>query len=282
MTKIVVGVDGSDGSAHALRWAVAEGQSRGWDVVAVMAWGYLDQKSAHGKAEFDPSYSEANAMEALDAAVSGAVGADAAAGVQRKTVVDLAHAAILNEAAEGDLVVVGARGLGGFKGLLLGSVSQKVLHDAKGPVAVIRPGSSEDGPIVVGVDGSDTSARALAWALDEGRARGKEVVAVHGWTAPFVGGYPLGGAAFDHTLFEDAARDVLDAQLAEANKEGVTVTAKLVYGTGGGVLLDAAEGASLVVVGNRGFTGIKGWLLGSVSNQVVQHAPGNVVVVPHP
>src|SRR5690606_1608517 len=154
MTKIVVGVDGSDGSAHALRWAVAEGQSRGWDVVAVMAWGYLDQKSAHGKAEFDPSYSEANAMEALDAAVSGAVGAD------------------VNGAAEGGVVVVGAGGLGGVKGLLVGSVSQKVLHDAKGPVAVIRPGSSEDGPIVVGVDGSDTSARALAWALDEGRARG--------------------------------------------------------------------------------------------------------------
>jgi nucleotide-binding universal stress UspA family protein len=74
------------------------------------------------------------------------------------------------------LLVVGARGLGGFRRLLLGSVSEQCLHHASYPVAVVRtspaPAGADASPrVVVGVDGSAASQRALVWAVDEARAR---------------------------------------------------------------------------------------------------------------
>lgn len=283
MARIVVGVDGSEGAAVALRWAVAEGRARQAPVVAVMAWGYLDQRHAVQDAAFDPTYGEPEARAALDAALTAALGDDAA-DVERVVICDLAPKALLETAEGDDLLVVGARGLGGFKGLLLGSVSQKVLSGAKVPVAVVRPepGGDPAGPIVVGVDASQTARVALDWALDEARARGREVRVVHGWTAPFVGGYPFGAATFDQGLIEEGAKELLAQVVAGADTSDVTVHQVTAYGTGASVLLEEAPTASLVVVGSRGLGGFTRWLLGSVSHQVVQHAPGTVVVVPAP
>jgi len=279
MTKIVVGVDGSAGSAEALRWAVAAGERRQEPVVAVMAWGYLDQRHTTGQAEFDPDYGEPQAQAALDEALASALG-DRAGDVEGKLVCGLAADSLLAETGPEDLLVVGARGLGGFKGLLLGSVSQRCLNNTKGPVAVVRAGAAEDGPVVVGVDGSPTAQSALEWAAREARARGVGLTVVHGWSAPFVGAYPFGASTFDPQLFEESAREVLDGALAALDPADLEVEGVLRYGTGGGAVLEMAEGASLVVVGSRGLTGLKGWLLGSVSHQVVHHAPGSVVVVP--
>jgi len=283
MARIVVGVDGSEGAAVALRWAVEEGQARGEPVAALMAWGYLDQHHTVAGADFDPTYGEPEARLALDTAVTEALGDDAAAGVERIVVCDLAPDALLDASGPEDLLVVGARGHGGFAGLLLGSVSRKVLGHAKGPVAVVRPEPADQaaGPIVVGVDASAVGRVALAWALDEARARGRELRAVHAWSAPFVGGYPFGGATFDQGIVEEGAREVLTDVLGAADTSGVTVHPVLAYGTGSSALLEEAPGASLVVVGSRGLGGLTRWLLGSVSHQVAHHAPGTVVVVPH-
>jgi nucleotide-binding universal stress UspA family protein len=281
MARIVVGVDGSEGSAEALRWAVEEGRIRTEPVVAVMAWGYLDQHHAVRGAEFDPDYGEPQAQEALAAAVAEALG-DGAAEVEQVAVCDLAPAALVATAEPEDLLVVGARGLGGFKGLLLGSVSQRVLAEATCPVAVIRPHTEQqDGPVVVGVDASATARRALEWAAGEARARGTTLRIVHAWSAPFVGGYPFGGATFDQRLVEDGARELLDSIVAELDTTGVRVEKVLTYGTGGSALLEEAPGAAIVVVGSRGLSPFTRWLLGSVSHQIVHHAPGTVVVVPH-
>lgn len=280
MARIIVGVDGSDGSAEALRWAVEEGRLRGEPVVAVMAWGYLDQHHAVQGAEFDPDYGEPQAREALAAAVADALGEGVA--VEQLVVCDLAPSALVSTATPEDLLVVGARGLGGFKGLLLGSVSQRVLAEATCPVAVIRADAQKGaGPVVVGVDASATARRALQWAAGEARVRGATLRVVHAWSAPFVGGYPFGGATFDQRLVEDGARELLDGIVAELDAEGLTVEKVLTYGTGGSALLEEAPGASIVVVGSRGLSGFTRWLLGSVSHQIVHHAPGTVVVVPH-
>lgn len=280
MATIVVGVDGSEGAAEALRWAVAESRVRQQPVVAVMAWGLLEQHQTVTGADFDPTYGEDEAAAALDTAITAALGDDGASITDRRVVLDLAPSALVAIAGPEDLLVVGARGLGGFQGLLVGSVSRKTLTQARGPVAVVRPSAQDAGAVVVGVDGSGIARHALDWALDEGRHRNVQVKVVHGWSAPFVGAYPFGGATFEPSLFEDSAREVLSGILADADTSGVQVSEELIYGTGASALLEAASDAALVVVGTRGLGGIKSWLLGSVSHQVVHYAPCTVVVVP--
>jgi nucleotide-binding universal stress UspA family protein len=280
MTRIVVGVDGSAGSANALQWAVREAELRGATVVAVLAWGYLDQKHGGDEVAFDPAYGQGEAEAALAAALEATLSPAQVSAVEHIVVTDLAHRAVLDAATGADLVVVGARGLGGFAGLLLGSVSQKVLTEATCPVAVVRDGGVPDGPVAVGVDGSQPSASALSWALDEARAREVDLRAVHAWTPPFVGGYPFGAAAFDPAIIEAGARQLLEASVAERDTTGVAVHPILACTSGASALIDEGAGASLVVVGSRGRSGIARLLLGSVSHQVVQHAPGPVVVVP--
>jgi nucleotide-binding universal stress UspA family protein len=140
--RIVVGIDGSDGAAHALRWAIEE--SARWDgceVDAVMAWGFLDQHHVEGD-EFEPHYGSEQATAALRAYVERAVGADRAGAVSLRPVNDFPARGLIEAAGEADLLVVGARGLGGFRSLLLGSVSQQCLQHASCPVVVIRDGEA--------------------------------------------------------------------------------------------------------------------------------------------
>ena len=120
METIVVGVDGSAGGTQALKWAAREAQVRGWRLTAVMAWGLLDQHQATPAATFDPEYGAAEAQAALDALIVQAVGEGASSQVERRAVCDLASRALIEAAMGASLLVVGARGLGGFRGLLLG------------------------------------------------------------------------------------------------------------------------------------------------------------------
>jgi nucleotide-binding universal stress UspA family protein len=287
MGPVVVGVDESDGAARALRFAAREAELHQAPLVAVLAWGFLDQHRAVAGAEFDPHYGEADARAALDGIVAGVLGADAAERVERRTMCDLAARALL-EASEGaSLLVVGARGLGGFKGLVLGSVSQHVLHHARCPVAIVHgddEGARGAGPerVVVGVDGSEASDRALAWALDEGRLRRARVDVVYAWQLPYIDSGPFAGGPLDPSLLEEGARQALDAIVdrALAGAEAVTVERVVVAGPPAAAILDVAAGAAIVVVGRRGRGGFKGLLLGSVSNQVTHHAPCPVVVLP--
>jgi nucleotide-binding universal stress UspA family protein len=135
---VVAGVDGSEGALRALRWAAEEARLRGARLRAVWVWSYLDQT---GEA-FDPSYGEDDARRLLDEAVAAA-GVDAGGlDVERRTVCDLPARGLLGAAGDADLLVVGARGMGGFRGLLLGSVSQQVAHHAPCPVVIV-PAASE-------------------------------------------------------------------------------------------------------------------------------------------
>jgi nucleotide-binding universal stress UspA family protein len=282
MGRIVVGVDGSEGAAHALRWAEAEAAHRQWTVHAVLAWGYLSQHSVTTQG-FDPDYSAEDAETALAAYVRDALGLDGAAAVERHVVSDLAARAILGVAAGADLLVVGARGLGGFRGLLLGSVSRQCLHEATIPVAVIRADTLEalEPLVIVGVDGSKAAHRALAWAADEARARSAQLEVVHAWQPPYLGGYPFVQATLDFGAFEDTARQVMADAVAGADLTGLEgrVRETIVCEGPSSALLEASARAQLVVVGARGVSRIERFLIGSVSDQVAQHATAPVVVV---
>ena len=139
MARVVVGVDGSETSIEALRQAIAAARERGATVDAVVAWHFPGITMLPGPEDVPtPTKLEEQARAHLDSAVA-AVGS-AAEGVEIRSHVVQGHPAdVLMRAADGaDLLVVGARGTGGFRGLLIGSVSNQVVHHATCPVLVAR------------------------------------------------------------------------------------------------------------------------------------------------
>jgi nucleotide-binding universal stress UspA family protein len=139
--RILVAVDGSPGSRAALRRAATEATAHGASMEIVMAWSYLDQVIAP---KADPQYGEGRAAEDLAAIVAEELGEQRGVDLDVHVVNDLPARAILARAEGAWLVVVGSRGLGGFKGLLLGSVSQQIVHHAPCPVLVV-PGPERNG-----------------------------------------------------------------------------------------------------------------------------------------
>lgn len=133
-TDILVGVDGSGNSQSALRWAVEEARTRGVRVRAILCWSFLGlADSGQGVGT-----TEGHALEALEKAVADVVG-DESDMVDLVTVNDLPVPGILAQAATSNLVVVGSRGRGGVKGLVLGSVSRTVVERSPIPVVVVPP-----------------------------------------------------------------------------------------------------------------------------------------------
>lgn len=140
--------------------------------------------------------------------------------------------------------------------------------------------------MVVGVDDSAGAATALRWALEEARLGVANLRVIHAWDWPYRG--HLGEVA-DRTLgakgFDAAARVVLSTLVDEAlhgTDSGVRIEQQVAEGSPAHVLIDAATGADLLVVGSRGRGGFEGLLLGSVSSQCAHHAPCPVVIVPPP
>lgn len=282
---IVVGIDESDGAADALRWASSEADFHQAGLTAVMAWGFLDQHHTIVGERFDPAYGEQAATDALREFVVRALGAERAPTVAVRAVCDLPARALLDTGPGADLLVVGARGLGGFRGLLLGSVSQHCLHHTKTPIAIVRPVDAEheaSGRLVVAVDGSPTSQRALRWAMVEARARDVTLDVVHAWQVPYAGYLPLGSIrAGDGYAYEDAATRVLDRMISSASPgDSAGVRAVPVRGNATEAILRAAEGADLLIAGTRGHSPLKRLVLGSVATQLAHHAPCPLVVVP--
>ena len=136
------------------------------------------------------------------------------------------------------------------------------------------------GRIVVGVDGSEASATALRWALEEAVLRDATVDVVHAWQYPYVGEASF---AISEEEFETEARAMLDRSVEQAGPlpAGVVVNPVLEHGPAAGALIGTSHGADLLVLGSRGRGGFVGLLLGSVSQQCAHHAPCPVVIVPH-
>lgn len=135
--RIVCGVDGSEAADAALAFAAAEAARDGAKLVVVMAWTWLDQRHLVPDIAFEPDYHEEDARAAAEQIVRRVLGDDPG-DVEIRTVMDRPATALLQAADEADLVVVGSRGLGGFKGLLLGSVSRQVVDHAPCSVLVHR------------------------------------------------------------------------------------------------------------------------------------------------
>ena len=189
--------------------------------------------------------------------------------------------ALQAESADAALVVLGDRGLGGFTGLLLGSVAVSLAAHAACPVVVVR-GPEFDAsaprvePVVVGVDGSPASEAAFAFAAAALHA--VPLVAVHAWCDLVVD--PTVAPLLDDALESDE-REVLAERLAGWSQEYLDVDVRrlVVRDRPARALVQESASAQLVVVGSRGRGGLAGMLLGLVSHALLHHAHCPVAVV---
>ena len=135
--RVVVGVDGSASSRAALRRAAEEAAAHGAQLDVVMAWSLLDRVT---DAPFDPQYGVSQARAELERLVEDELGPGHPP-VSYRVENDLPVRALLAAADGAWLLVVGSRGLGGFKGMLLGSVSSQLAHHAPCPLLIVRGGT---------------------------------------------------------------------------------------------------------------------------------------------
>ncbi|HWD77385.1 MAG TPA: universal stress protein [Kribbella sp.] len=283
---IVVGYDGSTGSQSALRWATAEAVRTMAPLRLVEAFELVIVTR--------PSPGMIVPLDAVRTARQK--GLDAVAESIRlhhpeltvDTVLEGGAAAKVLVEAAGDarLVVLGSRGLGGWSGLLVGSVAVQVTTHAPCPTVVIphepRPSAHQGSTVVVGVDGSKSSAKAIDFAFEQADALHAQVVAVHAWTSPFLT-YADGASMleFDEEKIRQEARLLVAESVAgaAADHPDVRWTTALETGSAGQALVRRSESADLVVVGTRGRGGFTGLLLGSVSQTVLHHTHCPIAVV---
>jgi nucleotide-binding universal stress UspA family protein len=188
---------------------------------------------------------------------------------------------LVGESASADSMVVGSRGLGGFAGLMIGSVSMGVAGYAGCPVVIVRGSSgAQHGRVVVGDDGSPCAQVALAYAAEQARARGVPLHVTYTWQMPVTPSHPAGFSAVRASSSEQEVRMAAERLSAwrEKNRD-IEVAGEQVVGHPAEALIKAGETADLVVVGSRGLGGFASAVLGSVSRTVLQHAVCPVAVV---
>ncbi|MDX3236888.1 universal stress protein [Streptomyces sp. ME03-5709C] len=272
MTRpVTVGLDGSPESRAAMHWAAGEALRRSAPLRLVHAGGH-----PYG-----------------DALVRDAARELAERHKELPVTTDVADAPpaelLVAEAGRSELLALGSQGLSGLSGFLLGAVGQVTLARAEGPVVVVRSGQEEDDgdrrPVVLGFSLRKGADKVLAFAVEYARRRGAQLRVVHAWSYPPTYGYVP--AAMDPTCGAEisaAERHAVQAVLAPWREKApdVEIVEEVAAGNAAQPLVEAAAGASLLVVGrcrNRP-VGV-GPHLGPVAHAVLHHAACPVAVVPH-
>lgn len=280
---VVVGIDGSPGSAIALQWAMDHADRLGRVVpVTTFTSGPFEYgfgTSAGIEATGEPYRSEAvlRLAEFLEEHAPSLV--DAGVVIEHR-----AGSGLVEAAADSELLVVGSRGWGVPSDLSVGSVAAYCAHHASVPVAVVPhdvPTIHDQLSVVVGLDGSPHGTRALSWTLHHLRptARVTAVRAVNG--GPIVGD-PL--AVPSETTIADGRRSLEDdvAVVLAALDGHRDVDLLVVNGDARDALGAAVPGADLLVIGARGHGVVHRLLLGSVATALTHHPTLPTIVVPHP
>jgi nucleotide-binding universal stress UspA family protein len=296
---ILVGVDGSVASLHALDWAAAEARCHGQGLRVVCSYSLPSFTAASldgGYAALDDTAIQQGARAVLAEATDRV----ASAGVPVTSSIATGDAAgvLVELSRDASLVVVGTRGRGGFADRLLGTVSSALPAHSYCPTVVVPlrgevrgealpdetqlPSVAPVRKIVVGVDGSPQADLALRYAIREAEAWGAELTAV--------AGVPLGqGAGIMAWMPASIDRDQVLRDVAEgltvvvdralASHPNLTVRRHVLDGTGAELLTEFSTATDLVVLGSRGRGGFTGLLMGSTSQAVLHHAVCPVMVV---
>ncbi|MFI8165759.1 universal stress protein [Streptomyces sp. NPDC085931] len=261
---VVVGTDSSPSSAAAVELAAAEARRRGAELRVVYA---LNWPVRPVYAPLDTTPLDRVLDEAADRARGVAPGLTVTAAMVPGDTVSVLEA----ESRAADLLVLGARGVGGFLGMLLGSTAASMAAHSRCPVMVAREEPAGPGPVLLCVDGSPAGAAAVGFAFAEASLRGSEIAAVHAW---------LPDHAPPGTGVESPERLLAQALAGHAERyPDVTVRQEVASGEVREVLIERSRTAGLVVAGARGRGGFAGLLLGSVSQALLHHAHSSVVVV---
>ncbi|MDD7923234.1 universal stress protein [Actinomycetospora rhizophila] len=277
---VVVGVDGSVSGRDALDWAVAEAATRLRPLWIVHACPPPIDPGPLGPVPSLSPYT--GTSDVLQEAARRARLVAPEVEVTARLVSGGPVPALLGQRAS--LIVVGSRGRSGVRRALAGSVSVAVSARAQCPVVVVPPlREVVPGPsraqVVVGVDGSYLSSRAIDFALRAAAQRGVGLTALHAWIPrPPV---DSGGLADDWAASRAAECRALDGALAGRRGQFPTVAikSKLACDDPAHALAVESAGAALVVVGSRGRGCMAGVLFGSVSQVLLHEAHCPIAVV---
>lgn len=286
---VVVGVDGSDSAQGAFAHGAWQAHRRG----GVLRLVYVSHVPPRYVTGVDLSATDrAAGAEMLAEYAERAQAAFPGLSVETQVLSGSPGAALVQASRDAGLVVVGSRGLGGFAGLLLGSVGTQLAAHSAAPVIVIRPPNDPGvlgsgpalAPIVVGVDGIPESTAALDFAFEEASARGVGLIATYAWwlLPPSALG-PDAPRKYDLVEAEEAARRMLAEAVAGWREQypDVEVTLRPERSLNPVVgLLEQSRTAGLLVVSRHGGNTLSRLLFASISDIAVREAHCPVAVVP--
>ena len=274
---MVVGYDGSPDADLALEWAARNLRDPGQALKVVIVADAVDPLLAEYQGILDHSVDEwqlraAHQLKELEVE-NGSIE------VRRGPAVS----EILKAAYGADMLILGSRGHGLVMGSVMGSVTQHAARHAECPVVVVRPvRSPRSRRVIVGVDGSTESNKALRFAFERASRTGEEVIAVYGYRVHRSSRSVFELGVTDDTLerMEAAERFLAEAVAGLADEyPDVKLETQAIPQAPARVLVDCSYGASLLVVGSRGRDAFSELLLGSVSQHVLGHADCPVAVL---
>ncbi len=277
--SVVVGVDGSDGSAAALRWALDHADQLG-EIEPVMT--FVTGPYVYGDDASDPTGEpyRIDAVHRLQTFLESHAPFLKEHGV---VVEQRAGPGLVTAAEASELLVVGTRGWGGRVDLSIGSVGAYCTRHATVPVALIphdAPPLHDHLDVVVGFDGSAHARNALGWTLEHLR-RSARVKVVCAFIDDAVPGEPLAPSPGSAQSIAIAELEGGVAAVLHALPGHPPVELAVVPGDPRAVLRTVSDGADLLVIGARGHGVVERLLLGSVASAFAHHPTIPTIVVPH-
>ncbi|MFI7587405.1 universal stress protein [Spongisporangium articulatum] len=289
---VVVGYDGSASAGRAVAWAAGEARQRGVRLDVVHAAQYAFVAGPLGTGPYPDAVFEKERQALLDAARELALETAPGLEVATHDVIAGPVTTLTERSKQAQLLVLGTRGPNELEALVLASTAYAVAAHAACPVVVVRGEHDRplgpDRPVLVGVDGSEASMRAVRFAADVAARAGARLAVVAVYPEFFAPGWSDVAPHRDH--LDDWSSDeairaeaqsviVAAAQAARERHPDLAVDAETTHGRPALGLARAAHAAALLVVGSRGRGAFTGLVLGSVSHGLLHIAPCPVAVV---
>ncbi|MEU0112418.1 universal stress protein [Streptomyces bobili] len=284
---VTVGLDGSPESLAAARWAADEAEKRRLTLRLMHAWPLLAPEPAHASSEVDQNYWAKRLVHTARAELQARHPGLTIVG---SLVAEDAQNALLQAASESEMIVLGSRGLEPVASYFLGDVSMPVVARSERPVVLVRAETSVEGTppapagrVVVALKSHGSADALLDFAFHTAAARGVPLLAVHGRSVPLHARVPWG---VDHAATDEMTRDA-HKELSKALRPWrekypqVDVADSVRLASPAKAVVQAAEGATLLVVGRRAHRHGVAPHLGPVAHAAIHHGRCPVAVVPH-